>query len=166
MYHLNDGCCPINPFCILRILIFSIGFMSCPLWSEKFALFNTGTHLWKFPKCHGFTGVQSPGKWTKYQPLPELIWWLPELIFQFFPYWFSFPMTYINVCWCQLRLTCPNSEAVFVTCVALLHSALFITLIPHFNSHFVMYSASTMTADKLKWEELMLSSTLSVYDQQ
>ncbi len=38
-----------------------------------------------------------------------------------------------------------DSEAVFVTCTALLHSRLFIALIPHFNSHSVMHSASTMT---------------------
>lgn len=44
-----------------------------------------------------------------------------------------------------------DSAAVFVTRAARLHSPLFITLIPHFNSHFVMYSASTMTADN--WNE-------------
>lgn len=44
-----------------------------------------------------------------------------------------------------------DSTAVFVTCTALLHSLLFITLIPHFNSHFEMYSAFTMTTDN--WNE-------------
>lgn len=44
-----------------------------------------------------------------------------------------------------------DSEAVFVTQTALLHSPLFITLIPHFNSHSAMYSASTMTTDH--WNE-------------
>lgn len=40
-----------------------------------------------------------------------------------------------------------DSAAVAVTHTALLLSLLFITLIPHFNSYFVMYSASTMTTD-------------------
>lgn len=34
-------------------------------------------------KCHRLVGVRSPAKPTKYQALPELIWRLSELIFQF-----------------------------------------------------------------------------------
>lgn len=119
-----------------------------PISKVYLIFFNIDIYLWKFSKCHSLVGVQSPGKWTKYQALPELIWWLPELIFQFLPYWFSFPMTYINKCLSAAAAShVSDSAVVFVTCTALLHSPLFIALIPHFNSYFVMYLVSTMTAD-------------------
>lgn len=109
-------------------------------------------YLWKFSKCHSLVGVQYPRKRTKYQALPELIWWLPELIFQFLPYWFSFPMTYINKSLSAAAAShVSDSAVVFVTRAALLHSLPLIALIPHFNSYFVMYSVSTVAADN--WNE-------------
>lgn len=105
----------------------------------------------KFSKCHGLMGVQSPGKWTKYQALPELIWWLPELIFQFFVLLIFFSDDLYKCLLAAAASHVSHAAAVFVTRAALLHSLLFITLIPHFNSHFVMYSASTVTTDN--WNE-------------
>lgn len=96
-------------------------------------------------------GVQSWGNWTKYQALPELIWWLPELILQFLVVLIFFSNDLYKCPLAAAESHVSDSAAVFVTRAALLHSLLFITLIPHFNSHFVMYSASTVTTDN--WNE-------------
>lgn len=95
--------------------------------------------------------VQSSGKWTKCHALPELIWWLPELIFQFFTVLIFFSDDLYKCLLAAAASHVSDSATVFVTCSALLHWLLFITLIPHFNRHFVMYSVSTMTTDN--WNE-------------
>lgn len=134
------------------------------LWSAKFIYSSIIlAHIWEFSKCHGLVGVQSLGKWTKYQALPELIWWLPELIFQFFAVLIFFSDDLYKCLLVAAVSHVSGSAAVFVTRMAMLHSLLFITLIPHYYSRFVMCSASTMTTDNWNERNKCYHLPLSVY---
>lgn len=99
-----------------------------------------------FSKCHCLYGCPNSRKMNKLRS-SRAHWMTARINLSIFAVLIFFPMTYINVCLAAAVSHVSDSKAVFVTRTALLHSLLFITLIPYFNSYFVMYSACKMTTD-------------------